>query len=67
MIPIFPIAEGISIQAQPVFQSVPWFTNSMLVTIIVAVIILVLCRRAGSTRLQNRGLYRFAAILKQEQ
>lgn len=47
MFGFFPIvAEGVSITAQPLFESAPWFTNSIFVTILVTVLILVLARRA---------------------
>jgi F-type H+-transporting ATPase subunit a len=47
----FPIlaAEGVSIEAKPVFESVPalhWLTSSIVVTVIVTVLLLVLARRA---------------------
>lgn len=47
MLGIFPIvAEGVSITAQPISESARWLTNSIFVTFLVAVIILILARRA---------------------
>ena len=47
MLGIFPIvAEGVSITAQPISESAKWFTNSIFVSILVTVIILILARRA---------------------
>jgi len=43
---LLPVAEGVSIQAQPMLKDVPWFTNSILVTIIVTILILIFARRA---------------------
>src|SRR5579862_2083385 len=46
MLMLFPIAEGVSIQAEPINGSLAWLTNSILVTGIVTIIILVFARRA---------------------
>jgi F-type H+-transporting ATPase subunit a len=47
MFTIFPIiAEGVSIKAEPLTDSVDWLTNSVFVTVIVTGIILFLARRA---------------------
>lgn len=46
MLTIFPIAEAVSIKAEPLTESVRWLTNSIFVTAIVTCIILFLARRA---------------------
>jgi F-type H+-transporting ATPase subunit a len=43
---IFPIAEGVSMKAGALIESVPWFTSSIFVTIVVTLLIVVLARRA---------------------
>lgn len=46
MLTIFPIAEEVSIKAEPLTESVSWLTNSIFVAAIVTVIILFFARRA---------------------
>jgi F-type H+-transporting ATPase subunit a len=46
MFTILPLAEGVSMKAEPLIESMPWFTSSILVTIIVTIAIVVLSRHA---------------------
>ena len=46
MLTFFPIAEGVSIKAEALTDSVGWLTNSIVVTVIVTCIILFFARRA---------------------
>ena len=39
-------AEELTVTANPLFPNIPWFTNSMLVTIIVTVLVLIWARRS---------------------
>src|ERR1700722_10435172 len=49
MLILFPIAEGVSMDATAFFESAHWFSSSIFVTIIVTVALLILCRRATKT------------------
>jgi F-type H+-transporting ATPase subunit a len=48
MFTCFPIAssEGVSMKAEPLIDSIPWFTSSILVTVIVTILVLFFARRA---------------------
>ncbi|MGB8355010.1 MAG: F0F1 ATP synthase subunit A [Chthoniobacteraceae bacterium] len=56
MLILLPIAEGVSMKAEPFIDSVPWLTSSIFVTVIVTVALVILCRRATKTmQLVPRG------------
>src|SRR5271165_2126595 len=59
-------AESPTVSANPLFTSIPWFTNSMLVTIIVTILVVVWARRstAKMTLVPNGVQNLFEAIVE---